>query len=309
MGKYALSRLGYMVVTFIVIATLTFLLMQGLPGSPYKNAEKLSPAQIELLNERYGLDDPLPERYVTFWVNMFQGDLGQSFQYPGRDVLPMITARIQPSAVLGLEAIILGTVVGLILGIIAALRQNTSIDYIALIIAVLGISIPSFVFAGVMQYSFGVEFRILPVAGWDGLEYHVMPVLALSVVVIATVARFMRTEMIEVLGQDYIITARAKGVSPLAVIIKHSIRNALIPVITILGPLVVSIVTGSLVIERIFGIPGIGEQFVQSILVNDYPVIMGTTLFYSVIFIVTIFLIDIFYGIIDPRIRLAGGSN
>lgn len=297
-----------MILTFLIIASVTFLLMQTLPGSPF-NDEKLTDAQIELLNERYGLDKPVAVQYVFYMLNLFQGDLGVSFQYDGRSVAKIIGERIPASAFLGGQSLVFGTFFGLFLGMIAALRHNSLVDYGAMLVAVLGISIPSFVFAGILQYWLGVKWKLFPVAFWDGYEYTILPTLALSVFVIATIARFMRTEMLEVLGQDYIVTARAKGISQLSVIIKHTIRNALIPVITILGPLAVNIMTGSLVIEKIFGIPGLGEQFVMSIMTNDFPVIMGTTLFYSALFIGIVFMVDILYGVIDPRIRLAGGKK
>ncbi|WP_102347337.1 oligopeptide ABC transporter permease [Bacillus sp. Marseille-P3661] len=308
MIRYVLKRFMYMFLTFIIIATLTFFLMQTLPGSPF-NDEKLSENQIEVLNNKYGLDKPLAIQYVKYMGNLFKGDLGVSFQYEGRSVTGIISERIPASAFLGAQALLLGTVIGLILGIVAALRRNTIIDYGAMLVAVFGISIPSFVFAGLLQYWFAVRWKLLPVAFWDGYEYTILPTIALSVFVIATIARFIRTEMIDVLGQDYIVTARAKGISSTTIIIRHGIRNAIIPVITILGPLSVNIMTGSLVIERIFGIPGLGEQFVLSIMANDYPVIMGTTLFYAVLFIGIVFIVDVLYGMVDPRIRLAGGNE
>ncbi len=297
-----------MIVTFLIIATLTFFLMQTLPGSPF-NDEKLSEAQIELLNKRYGLDKPVAIQYVIYISNLIQGDLGVSFQFDGRPVTKIIGERVPASAFLGGQALIFGTIIGLFLGIIAALRHNTAMDYGAMLLAVIGLSIPSFVFAGLLQYWVGVKWKLLPVAFWEGYQYTILPTLSLSVFVIAQVARFMRTEMLEVLGQDYIVTAKAKGINPTAIVFKHTIRNALIPVITILGPLAVNIMTGSLVIEKIFGVPGLGEQFVLSIMTNDYPVIMGITLFYAALFIVIIFIVDVLYGVIDPRIRLDGGKG
>ncbi|WP_264760452.1 oligopeptide ABC transporter permease [Neobacillus rhizosphaerae] len=306
MAKYIFSRVGYMLVTFFVIATFTFFLMQTLPGSPF-NDERLSESQKERLNERYGLDEPVPLQYITYMKNIFKGDFGVSFQYDGRSVSNIIGERIGASAVLGTQSLIVGTILGIILGIIAALRHNTSIDYGAMVISVIGISVPNFVFAGLMQYWVGVRLQWLPVAFWEGFEYSILPTISLSVFVIATIARFMRTEMLEVLGQDYIVTARAKGLNGFSIIIKHSLRNAAIPIVTILGPMTVSLLTGTLVIEKIFSVPGLGEQFVKSIMTNDFPVIMGVTLFYSVLFIGIVLIVDILYGIIDPRIRLTGG--
>ncbi|KSU84849.1 MULTISPECIES: oligopeptide ABC transporter permease [Fictibacillus] len=309
MARFVLKRLLYMLITLFIITSFTFFLMKLLPGSPFNNEEKLTDQQKFILNEKYGLNDPVPVQYFNYMGNLVKGDMGVSFQYDNRPVSTMIAERIGPSAVLGVEATIIGTIIGLILGIAAALKHNTSIDYLSSLIAVLGISIPSFVFAGVLQYYVGVKLEWLPVALWDGPKYHVLPALSLSVFVIATVARFMRTEMLEVLGQDYITTAKSKGLSNLVVIWKHTIRNALIPVVTILGPLAINLITGTLIIEKIFAVPGLGFQFVSSITLNDYPVIMATTIFYSVCFIIVILIVDILYGVIDPRIRVAGGKG
>jgi oligopeptide transport system permease protein len=298
-----------MVITLFIIATLTFFLMKLLPGSPLQNQEKLTPEQRALILKEYGLDKPVPVQYVQYLGNLLQGDLGVSFQYDNRPVTELIGDRIGPSAQLGFQAIVFGTIVGLVLGIFAAIRHNSWEDYTATVIAVIGISVPSFVLAGFLQYFIGVKLQWLPVAFWEGFKYTIMPTLALSVGVIANIARFMRTEMLEVLSSDYILTARAKGISNAGVVVKHAIRNSLIPVITILGPMAVNLMTGTLVIEKIFAVPGLGEQFVRSIELNDYPVIMGTTLFYSALLIFVIFIVDILYGIVDPRIRLAGGKK
>ncbi|MFE1627573.1 oligopeptide ABC transporter permease [Brevibacillus reuszeri] len=305
MGRYILGRMGYIIVTFLVIATLTFLLMQTLPGSPF-NDERLSETQKQRLAEKYKLDQPVPIQYGNYILNLLQGDLGDSYQYDGRPVTKIIAERIGPSVVLGGQALLVGTFLGLILGILAALRHNTIIDYAAMVIAVLGLSIPSFVFAGLLQYWVGVRLQWLPVAFWEGFEYSILPTLSLSVFVTATMARYMRTEMLEVLSQDFIVMARAKGMSNFLIIIKHGLRNAMIPIITVLGPMAVSLMTGTLVIEKIFSVPGLGEQFIKSILTNDYSVIMGVTLFYSILFIGIVFVVDILYGWIDPRIRMYG---
>jgi oligopeptide transport system permease protein len=309
MARYTIQRLIYMVITLFIIATATFFLMKLLPGSPLQNQEKLTPEQQQIILEKYGLNDPVPVQYVNYLKNLVQGDLGISFQYDNRPVTELIGERIGPSAQLGFQALVFGTVIGLLLGIFAAIRHNTVGDYASTVISVLGISIPSFVFAALLQYYVGVKLQWFPVAFWEGFEYTIMPTLALSMGVIANIARFTRTEMLEVLSSDYILTARAKGVSQANVILKHAIRNALIPIVTILGPMAVNLMTGTLVVERIFAIPGLGEQFVRSIELNDYTVIMGTTLFYSALLIFIIFVVDILYGVIDPRIRLAGGKK
>lgn len=309
MGKYILKRFGYMLSALFVIVTLTFLLMQLLPGTPYGNVDELTDNQIELLDKRYGLDQPVAVQYVKYLGNLLKGDLGVSFTYTGRSVNTIIAERIGPSALIGMQGLIFGTFVGLILGIVSALRHNTFLDYGSVVIAVLGMSIPSFVFAALMQYYIGVQWKLLPPALWEGYANTIMPSIALSVTVMATVARFIRSEMLEVLGQDYVITARAKGISQFNVTVKHVIRNALIPVLTMLAPLTVSLLTGTLVIEKIFAVPGIGEQFTMSIMVNDFSVIMGITIFYSFLFVTVIFIVDLLYGLLDPRIRLDGGKR
>ncbi|PAQ14385.1 peptide ABC transporter permease [Bacillaceae bacterium SAOS 7] len=309
MLRYTLKRLFYMLITLLIIATITFFLMKLLPGSPLTNQEKLTPEQQEIILDKYGLNDPLPVQYVNYMTGLFQGDLGLSFQYDNRPVSTMIMERIGPSALLGFQAIVLGTIIGMILGLVAALKHNTTVDYVATTLSVLGISIPSFVFAGFLQYYLAVQWDLFPVLGWEDFSYSILPTIALSVFVIATVARYMRSELLEILSSDYIMLARAKGISATSIMVKHALRNALIPIITLLGPLAVNIMTGSLVVERIFGIPGLGDQFVRSITTNDFTVIMGTTLFYSALFIFVVFVIDILYGVIDPRIRISGGKK
>ncbi|MFC0272759.1 oligopeptide ABC transporter permease [Metabacillus herbersteinensis] len=308
MKGYVAERLLYMLITLFIIVSITFFLMQLLPGTPFTNPEKLSPEQLELMNEKYGLNEPVAMQYVKYLGSLIQGDLGISYQYEGRSVNEILIERIGPSFLIGFQALVFGALVGLMLGITSALNHNSFLDYGSVTIAVLGMSIPSFVFAALLQYFIGVKLGWLPVALWEGYENTIMPSLALSVTVIATVARFIRTEMLEVLGQDYIVTARAKGISEKAVVFKHIIRNAMIPVVTMLGPLAVAIMTGTLVIEKIFTVPGLGEQFTKSILVNDYSVIMGVTLMYSALFIGIVFIVDILYGIIDPRISFKGGA-
>ncbi|WP_175988426.1 oligopeptide ABC transporter permease [Bacillus sp. Marseille-Q1617] len=309
MVRYTIQRLVYMIITLLIIATATFFLMKLLPGSPLQNQERLSPEQQQIILDKYGLNDPLPVQYVNYMTGLAQGDLGLSFQYDNRPVTQIIGDRIGPSALLGFQAMVLGSFLGILVGIIAAIRHNTWLDYGSTILAVLGISIPSFVFAALLQYYVGVKLEWLPVALWGEYKHTILPTLALTVGVVATIARFMRTEMLEILSSDYILLAKAKGISKVGTVVKHAVRNAMIPIVTILGPMTVAVMTGSLVVERIFAVPGLGEQFVLSINMNDYTVIMGITLFFSVLFIAVIFLVDILYGIIDPRIRLAGGKK
>ncbi|QGH35627.1 ABC transporter permease subunit [Gracilibacillus salitolerans] len=310
MVKYIFQRIIYMVITLFIIATATFFLMKLLPGSPFNDlGGKMTEAQEQLLMEKYGLDEPVPVQYAKYMAGMVQGDLGVSFQYDNRSVTDIILSRLGPSAHLGAQALIIGSLLGIILGMTAAIRHNTWWDYTSNVLAVIGISIPSFVFAGLLQYYLAVQWRLFPVSFWEGPIYTVLPTIALMIFPMAICARFMRSEMLEVLGSDYIELARAKGVSNNTIMFKHALRNALIPVITVLGPMTVSLMTGTLVIEQIFAVPGIGEQFVRSINTNDYPVIMGTTMLFSVMFIVVILIVDLLYGLIDPRIRITGGKD
>ncbi|MGP4070749.1 oligopeptide ABC transporter permease [Halobacillus sp. B29] len=308
MTRYILQRLGYMIITMFLIATFTFFLMKFLPGTPLSAADKLSEEQQAVVLEKYGLDDPVPVQYFNYIVNLTQGDLGISFQFDNREVTTIIMERIGPSMTIGVQAMIVGTILGMLLGLVSAIYHNGFLDYGSTFIAVLGKSIPSFVFAGILQYYIGVKLGWFPVALWGTWQHTVMPTIALAIFPLAIAARFMRTEMLEVLGSDYITTARAKGVNKFGVVFKHGLRNALIPLVTVLGPLAIGLVTGTLVIENIFAVPGIGEQFVKAINTNDFPIIMGTTLLIAFLFIFIILVIDLLYGVIDPRIRLAEGE-
>ncbi|MBS4212143.1 MULTISPECIES: oligopeptide ABC transporter permease [Neobacillus] len=309
MAKYLLQRIVYMILTLFIVASVTFFLMKLIPGTPFNSAEKLTPQQLHIMQEKYGLNDPVPIQYVHYIANLVKGDLGVSFQFDNTPVTKLLQIRIGPSAVLGIQAMILGALIGIVLGVVAALKQNTWVDYGSTFIAVVGKSIPSFIFAGLLQYYLGVKLGWFPVMFWKGPEYTIMPTIALAMFPISITARFMRTEMVEVLGTEYITLAKAKGASYWQISVKHALRNALIPVVTVLGPLAVGLMTGSLVIENIFGIPGIGEQFVKAIMVNDYPVIMGTNILFAALFVVIILVVDILYGIIDPRIRISGGKS
>jgi oligopeptide transport system permease protein len=308
MLRYVARRLVYMFITLFVIISVTFFISKMLPGTPFAD-DKLTPQLREVLFEKYGLDEPVYVQYVKYMLNVAQGDLGNSFYFEGRPVRQMILEAAPVSAFVGIQAVIFGLVVGLVLGIVAALWHNSLWDTVAVVVAVLGVSVPSFVLGPILQYWLGVKLQLFPIAFFETWWHSVLPSLAISVFVISTVARFIRSEMLEVLGQDYITLARAKGLSGLAVILRHVLRNSLIPLVTVLAPLTVYLITGTLVIEVIFSIPGIGEQFVSSVRVNDYSMILGTTIFFSVLFIIALLIQDILYGVIDPRIRVAGGKE
>ncbi|WP_145371601.1 oligopeptide ABC transporter permease [Staphylococcus epidermidis] len=308
MTKYVLKRLCYMFVSLFIVITITFFLMKLMPGSPF-NDTKLNAQQKEILNEKYGLNDPVALQYVNYLKNVVTGDFGNSFQYHNMPVWDLVKPRLIPSMEMGITAMVIGVVLGLVLGVAAATKQNTWVDYTTTIISVIAVSVPSFVLAVLLQYVFAVKLEWFPVAGWEGFSTAILPSLALSATVLATVARYIRAEMIEVLSSDYILLARAKGNSALKVLFGHALRNALIPIITIIVPMLAGILTGTLTIENIFGVPGLGNQFVRSITTNDFSVIMATTILFSTLFIVSIFIVDILYGVIDPRIRVQGGKK
>src|ERR671932_288514 len=297
-----------MLSVLFVIATITFFISKLLPGTPFAD-DKLTPQTRAQLFEKYGLDDPVTVQYVKYMLNVAQGDLGNSFYFESRPVSQMILQRLPVSAFIGIQAVIFGLVIGMVLGIVAALWHNTLWDTLAVVVAILGVSVPSFVLGPLLQYWLGLKLGWFPIAFFESWIYSVLPSLTLSVFVVSTVARFMRTEMLEVISQDYITLAKAKGISGLGVIVKHVLRNAMIPLVTVMAPLTIYIITGSLVVEQIFAVPGIGEQFMASVLVTDYAMILGTTIFFSVLFILALLIQDIMYGIIDPRIRVAGAKE
>ena len=307
--KYVLKRVFFMIITLWLIATITFFLMQLLPGTPYTNQERLSPETIEMLNKQVGLDKPVIVQYGIYLSNLLQGDFGISFQFKNQPVAHLLAGRIGPSLQLGLQAIIFGTVLGTILGTISAMKQNTWADTSSTLVPILGRSIPNFVFAVLLQYIFAIKLQVLPIAKWDGFVYTILPTIALAMSPLADSARFIRTEMVEVLHSDYVELAKAKGLSRWEIAFKHGLRNSLIPLMTLLGPLAVALMTGSLVVENIFAIPGIGEQFVKSITTNDYPTIMAVTILYSFMLIFVILIVDLLYGLVDPRIRVSEGSR
>ncbi|RAL26993.1 ABC transporter permease [Thermoflavimicrobium daqui] len=303
--KYSVRRFGYMIVTLWFIITVTFFLMHLLPGSPLRNEEKLPPQIKEQILKEYGLKDPLHVQYFRYMGGLLKGDLGTSMTFDGKKITDMVMEGFPASAQLGLQAIILGCLIGLILGVISGLRRGSWVDNITTVIAVLGVSVPSFVIAAVLSYSLGLKLGWFPVALWGTFSHTVLPTLALTFIVIAQIARYTRTEMVEVLEQDYIKTAKAKGLARNKILSKHALRNALIPAVTILGPMTVNLMTGSMVVELIFAIPGMGKLFVDCINNKDLTLIMGTTTFYSAFLLFAIFIVDILYGLIDPRIRVA----
>jgi len=301
---YTLRRFGYMVFTLWLIITLTFLLMHAVPGDPFTSEKKVPEAIRQNLLHKYGLDLPLHVQYVRYLSNILHGDLGISMRYPNRTVNQIIAQGFPYSADVGIRALVFAISVGLTLGVLAAFYRDRPLDRVAMVIAVIGISVPNFVVGTLLQYLFTVRFKLLPVVGWGTFKQSILPSFALGLGTLAVMARMMRASMLDVLNQDYVRTAQSKGLSNREVILRHTIRNAILPIVTILGPLVVNIITGTLVVERIFGIPGLGKHYVQAVYNLDYTLIMGTTIFYAALLLFAIFLVDIAYGLVDPRIRL-----
>lgn len=306
MLRYVLKRLLIMIITLWIIVTLTFILMVSIPGSPF-NSEKSSNEIVQAnLEAHYNLDKPYYIQYLLYLKSIATFDFGPSIKKPDHSVNDLLARGFPISFELGMLTIIVAVISGITLGIFAALRHNGIIDYLAMAFAVLGILIPNFVLATLLIQQLAVNFEIFPVATWSSPIHIVLPTLALATGPLAIIARLTRSTMLEVLTQDYIKMARAKGLAPWKIIIKHALKNALMPVVTIMGTLLASILTGTFVIEQIFAIPGMGKYFVESINQRDYPVIMGTTVFYSSFLIIMLFLVDIAYGLLDPRIKVHG---
>ncbi|MBQ2138981.1 MAG: ABC transporter permease [Erysipelotrichaceae bacterium] len=307
MKKYIFRRVMISIATLLVIVLVLFLLMDLMPGTPF-NDEKLSEAQIAMLYAKYGLDKPLLVRFFLYMKNMLTGDLGVSYainkNFP---ISEMIKGRLGISLAIGAMAMIFGTIMGLILGIVAALNHNTWIDNLCSVISVIGVSVPSYVCALLLCYYVAYKLKLLPILYNQTMPFKslILPALALSVSPTANVARFTRSEMIDVLNSDYILLVQSKGVKQYRMIIRHALRNTLIPIITVTGPLLVNLLTGSSVIERIFGIPGIGLLMISGIQQNDYNVTLACSFIYSVMYIAVMLVVDILYGVIDPRIRVS----
>lgn len=292
------------VVTLWAVVTITFIIMHQIPGDPFTKEGTMPEAIKQNLMRHYNLDKPVLEQYVIYLKNLTKLELGPSFRHKSRTVNDYIADNFPVSLQLGVTALSYATVLGIVLGILAAVKRNGWPDYLCMILAIIGVSVPSFIMSTIMIEVFAVKLGILPTSGWGSWENYIMPTIALSMMPLAYIARMMRSSMIEVLGQDYIKTAKAKGLSEFEMITKHALRNAIIPVTTVIGITAANMVVGSFVIENIFRIPGMGKYFIQSVTNRDYPVILGTTIFYSSILIFMNFIVDILYVFIDPRIRL-----
>ncbi|HEY5560788.1 MAG TPA: ABC transporter permease [Clostridiaceae bacterium] len=304
MLKYILKRILASVITLWVVVTITFFMMHAIPGSPFTGEKKLPPAVLQNLERKWGLDKPLSTQYLTYLNNLVHGNLGPSLHFPGRTVNGIISVSFPVSAKVGLLAVAFSLIVGIYMGIVSALHQGKWQDNLCLIIATLGVCVPSFVLAAFLSYGFAVKLHLLPAVGLYTPQSYIMPVIALSGFPLAFIARLTRSSLLDVVRQDYMRTAKAKGLSRNTIIYKHGLRNALIPVVTYTGPLIAAVLTGSFVIERMFGIPGLGREFITSIQNRDVTLTLGVTIFFGVFIVLCNLAVDIIYVLIDPRIQL-----
>jgi ABC-type dipeptide/oligopeptide/nickel transport system permease component len=309
MFLYSLKRLLQGILTVWFIATATFFAMHNVPGDPLLNDRAVSEAIRVNLESKYGLDQPLGTQYVIYLRNLVRGDFGVSFTQENREVNDIIREHFPVSAILGILAVVFAATGGILLGALTAIYRNRLPDFIIMLLVILGISVPSFVIAAMSQLALVslndmIGATILPVAGWGTVLHMLVPALVLGLGTMAYLTRLMRSSMLEVVGSDYIRTAKSKGVPPPRIFTKHQVRNAILPVVTVLGPSIASITTGGFVVELVFAIPGLGRYFVQAVQQLDYTVIMGTTVFYGAFLVFMVILVDVLYGLIDPRVRV-----
>ena len=309
MLAYTLKRLVQGVITVWFIATATFIAMHNVPGDPLSNDKAMSPEIRKNLEEKYGLDRPGVEQYLIYMSNMLQGDFGISFTQQNRRVNDIIREHFPVSATLGILAIVFAGLGGILWGALTALYRNKLPDVIIMFLVILGISVPSFVFAALGQLTLVnlnalLGFTLLPVAGWGSIGHMIVPSLVLGLGTMAFLTRLMRSSMLEVVTSDYVRTARSKGLPPTRIFLKHQLRNAVLPVVTVLGPSIAAITTGGFVVELVFAIPGLGRYFVQAVQQLDYTVIMGTTVFYGAFLVFMVIIVDLIYGLVDPRVRM-----
>ena len=304
MAKYVLNKVIIAIITVFVLATATFFMMKLIPGDPFASVTTKVEVQ-EAQRAYYGLDKPVVEQYLTYMGNLLKGDLGYSMKKTGRTVVDIIKEAFPTSAVLGLTSLFFAEVIGWTFGMLCAQYRNRWPDYVLMVFAVLGIAMPSMVIGPLMRYTFGVALKWLPVTGWGSIEQMIMPSLVLGLGTIAGGTRSMRASMLGVMTQDYVITARAKGISPIRVVMKHEFKNSLVPLVSNLGVGIAGVMMGSFVVESMFLIPGLGRYFVDSVTNLDYPLLMGLTVFYGTVLVTLNLLVDVLYGFLDPRIREA----
>lgn len=304
MLRYVLKRIAYGILTLFVLITLTFFMMRALPGDPFIGDKTPSPTTLANMEAKYGLDKPPIVQYFIFLGNCVRGDLGVSISYENRSVNEIILSSFPISMDLGARAILFAMIAGILLGAVAAVKRGSITDSLSMFIAIVGVSVPSFILGALLQYFLAVKLRLVPVQGWGTFAQTLLPSFALGMSSLATISRLMRTSMLDVLSQDYIKTAKAKGLSQSMILWRHALRNAIMPVITIIGPTVAAVFTGSFVVESIFNIPGLGKYFVTSIKDKDFTMISGTTIFYGALQILCTLVVDLLYGVVDPRVKL-----
>ena len=304
MGKYIIKRVAMGVLSIFIVATLTFFLMNLVPGGPFVAEKSISKEAQAALEAKYGLDKPLLERYATYMTDFVKGDMGLSLRQRGRTVSDIIFSKLPVSARLAGFAVAVAVLVGIPLGCLSAYNRGKLGDNIIIVFATCGIAIPSFISSVILLYTFGSKLNILPTVGLNTMSSYIMPVTALAIYPTAYITRLMRSSLLDVMGQDYIRTAKAKGLSNFKILFKHALRNAVLPVVTYVGPMLASLMTGSFVVEKIFTVPGLGRDFVSAINQRDYTLIMGTTIVLATLIITANVIVDILYKIIDPRINL-----
>ena len=309
MTRYVFRRLGGAIIILWVIITVTFALMHAIPGGPFTTEKKLPPQVKASIEAKYHLDDPVWKQYGDYLGGVITGDLGPSYKYEGRSVNDIISDAFPISAQLGLLSLMVAVVGGIAAGAISAMRPNGIVDYVVTVLSTIGISVPTFIIGAVLVYVVGFELGWFPVALWRGPSYMVLPVLTLAAQPMAFIARLTRSGLLDVYQQEYIRTARAKGLSSWTILTRHALGNAILPVITYLGPLAASLLTGSFIVETIFAIPGLGQYFVTSIYNRDYTVILGITIFYSALVVFLNILVDMIYPLIDPRVTTEEGTD
>lgn len=304
MGKYIIKRVAMGLLSIFIVATITFFLMNLVPGGPFVAEKSISAAAQAALAEKYGLDKPLLQRYATYMTSLLKGDMGVSLRQRGRTVSDIVFSKFPVSAKLAGIAVVLSLLIGIPLGCLSAYNRGKFADNTIIVFATCGIAIPSFISSVLLLYTFGSKLNILPTVGLNDALSYIMPVTALAIYPTAYITRLMRSSLLDVMGQDYIRTAKAKGLSNFKVLFKHALRNAILPVITYVGPMLANLMTGSFVVEKIFTIPGLGREFVSSVTNRDYTMIMGTTIILAVLLITANVVVDILYKVIDPRIKL-----
>ena len=303
MAKYIAKRVLISIVTLWVLVTVVFVLVRCMPGDPFQG-DKMTPEIRANMEADYGFDKSLPEQYIQYIQNLLHGYFGYSMKYTNQSVNKIITQTFQYSFDLGIRALAFAISFGLVFGILAALHRGKKLDYVCVVIAILGTSIPDFIMGAILQYLFGIKWGLLPVAQYLGFRYTILPSIGIGFYTLAMVSRLMRASMLEVVQQDYIKTAKSKGISKMKIIYKHQIRNAITPVVTVLGPIVASVLCGTFVIESIFAIPGMGKYYVESVQNLDYSLVLGMTVFFVFFLILENLIVDILYGIIDPQVRV-----